>query len=151
MKKVNALLLAFVALVIISCKDDEPAPTTEAMLQGAKSGWIVTAATVSPAILGITDWYAQFDACDKDDATVFKSSTNYQIDNSVKCDSTEPAIAETGTWTLSTDKKVIQFKPTGDTAYEYNIVEISSTQLKFTQVETSNGVKYTFTITAKPK
>jgi hypothetical protein len=151
MKKTNLSLLIFVAFLILSCKDDEPAPTTESILLSAKNGWIATAATISPAVLGISDWYAQFDACDKDDVIVFKSTTNYQIDSTVKCDSAEPSILETGTWTLSADKKVIQFKPNGDTPYEFNIGEISSTQLRFYKEETIQGVKYTISVTAKPK
>lgn len=124
-------------------------------MQGATKGWVASAATISPALslggITITDVFAIFDACDKDDALIFKNATQYNIENPVKCEPTDATISESGTWSLSSDKKVIRFAPTGDSPYEANILELSDATLRATFVDQFNGVTYTTTYTFKPR
>lgn len=145
-----AVLIA-ASVFLTSCKDDEEVPSVEAQLMGAKKGWVITAGTISPAFLGITDFFSQYEDCDRDDALMFTSTTAYQVENSVKCSTSEPTISETGTWVLTSDKKTIQLKPAGDDPYEFKIVEVSASLLIVTQSDVLNGVTYTSRITFRPK
>lgn len=155
MKKLLILLLVVFAF---SCKKDDPAPapTSEQLLVASKNGWIITAATINPAIVlggtSITDLYTQFEACDKDEVLIFKTSTTYQEENPIKCDPSENAIAESGTWTISSDKTIINFKPSGDDAYEGKIVTLTATALTLTtDFDPGTGIKYKLTLSYKAK
>jgi len=152
MNKLKSLLwVVLFATVAFSCSDDDDVTlSTSASLTSASKGWVVSAATISPAFLGITDWYAQLEACDQDDATIFTSDGKYKIESTVKCDSTEPTIIETGTWTLSSDNKVLSMT-TGSDVTESTIVEANAGTIKVTQTDELNGVKYTLTMTMTPK
>jgi hypothetical protein len=151
------LLPAFLMVaVLFACGDDDPKPkTTEEILQGATRGWVATAATVSPAlVLGtttITDLFSLIDACDKDDVLIFSSATNYSVENPVKCEVSDPTILETGTWSLSSDKKTIRFAPSTISSYEATIVEATDAVLRLNFLEVLNGVNYTTTYTFKPR
>jgi hypothetical protein len=151
MKHLKTLSMAIAAAFFSSCNDNETVLTTEFLLTEAAKGWITTSLTVTPALGGTTDLYSQFQNCDRDDATVFKSATNYQIENTIKCQATEQFIPESGTWILSSDKKVIQFKPSNGNPYEFFIVKLSFTELIATIVQNYNGTNYTFKVTMKPK
>ena len=154
MKKQFALSL--IILVFGCTKKEDPEPTRDQLLVNAKSGWIITATTISPGIdyggTVITDFYTQFDACDKDENLIFNSSGKYQEENPVKCDASEPSIAESGTWILTSDKSIINFKPNGDTPYEGKIVALSAIGLTLsTDFDPGTGIKYKLTITYKAK
>lgn len=154
MKKFIAAV--WVVVVMVSCGDDDPKPkTTEELLQGATRGWVTTSVTISPALsfggTSITDLFSILDACDKDDVVIFTSGTNYSIENPQKCEASEPTIWESGTWTLSADKKTIRFVPTGDSPYELQIQELTESTLRGTVVEAINGVNYTLTQTLQPR
>ncbi len=154
LKKVLALVL--IVLAFGCSKKEDPEPTRDQLLVNAKSGWIITAATIAPGIdyngTAITDLYTQFDACDKDENLIFKSSGKYQEENPVKCDPTEPAIAESGTWTMTSDKSIINFKPDGDTAYEGKIGSLTTAGLTLSMdFDPGTGIKYKLTLTYKVK
>jgi Lipocalin-like domain len=146
------LVMVILAIVALSCKDDDnDALSTETMLSVEK-GWKITAHTIDPAYpLGngttISNWYAQYEDCEKDDVLIFVAAGTYRSENPVKCDNTEPSIRESGNWTLSSDKKTLKFSPTGDTQYEVTLASIDKTTLKITFADTDDGVKYTNTIT----
>jgi hypothetical protein len=154
MKKI--LFSIFVGCLLISCGDDDPKPkTTEELLQGATKGWVATAATVNPPLLlggtSITDLFSLLDDCDKDEVLIFSSATNYSAENPVKCEVAEPTILESGTWSLSSDKKTVRFVPTGFSPYEANLIEVTETSLRMSFLEVLNGVTYTATYTFKPR
>jgi len=120
------------------------------MLTG--KSWKLTAVTVSPAmtILGvsITDWYAQLDACEQDNITYFKTGGTYTIEEgATKCDSSDPQVYDTGTWTFNSDETILVLTSTGGTPESCNITSISSSSIKITYQETYSSVKYTFTVT----
>lgn len=146
------VVVAILAAVAFSCSDDDSESiSVSAALTGASKGWIVTAATISPAFLGVSDLYAQYDACDKDDATFFTSDGKYKIENTVKCDASEGAILETGTWTLTSDNKVLKMTDSSSDSEEFNVAEATTSTLKVNQVVESGGVKYTISLTMTAK
>jgi len=136
------LLLAFAA-----CKKDSLSKTD--MLTDA-SGWKMTALTTDPAFVNpitgtqITDLYAQFDACDKDDITTFNSNGTYVSDEgATKCDPSDPQTTS-GTWLLSADENTITVD-----GESWTIVELSKSTMKVSYpfVDDSAGITYTWTAT----
>lgn len=151
MRKIVSGSLVFLVLFIAGCNKDDDPPTPEQLLTAAQSGWITIAFTIQASGGSPQDVYAQYQDCDKDDAVVFVSDGKYRIENPIKCDNSESAILESGTWTLTSDKKTLHFVPTGDSPYDATIVELTATQLKVT-VQVQIGIStYTGTITSKPK
>jgi hypothetical protein len=144
--KLNCLkLLTLVAIfALASCsKDDDP--STVELLKSDK-GWILTALVTDPAydIFGtqVTDLYAQFEACAKDDLYFFQDDNKYLFDEgATKCDPTDPQ-TDTGTWLLSTDEKVMTVD-----GESWDIIEINKNTLKVKYVYSEGGLNYTWTST----
>jgi hypothetical protein len=148
MKKFS-LLLIFSALILVafSCKKDKSESNTDKL---TGKYWIATAITIDPAInLGgtqISDWYAQMDACEKDNLQKFDKNGIYTFDEGAsKCDVADPQTT-TGTWAFNTDETVISVTDV-DGTYSYTIIDLSSSTCKFKYSEVFNSITYTFTVT----
>jgi hypothetical protein len=150
------LLLSSVLLT--NCKKDEkepeptPAPvvlTNTQKLTG--KNFKMTALTVNPGInIGfavLTDLYAQFEACDKDDLLTFNTNGTYADDEGgSKCDPADPQTT-TGTWVWSTNETVLTITETGSTPSSITIVTNDGTTLKGTYSEVIDSITYVFTVT----
>lgn len=142
MKKL-LFILSFVMLFVSACKEDK---TNKELL--TDTDWQITAWTVSPAILGITDWYANLEPCEKDDSFSFNSDGTATIDEgATKCEVSDPQTS-TGTWTLNADETMVTIVDDGITQ-EWEIVDLTSDLLKIKWVNTDvdSGLTFTFTIT----
>ena len=141
------LLPLMVVLAMASCKKDDPT-TTELLIDA--DGWILVSMTVDPPIVdpitgtSITDFYAQMDACDKDDITIFQDNGTYIIDEgATKCDPNDPQ-TETGTWVLSADEKTITID--GE-SWTIESLTKNSMRVTFPFHEPYTGITYTMTAT----
>lgn len=141
------LLPLMVVLAMASCKKDDP--TTTELLTNSK-GWILVSLTTDPAIVdpitgtNITDLYAQQDACDKDDITIFQDNGTYIADEgATKCDPSDPQ-TDTGTWVLSTDEKTITVD--GE-SWTIESISKSSLRITFPFADPYTGITYTWTAT----
>lgn len=148
MKKMRIGLLTIFALVLLigACKKDEKS-TTELLVDHQ---WRITAFTSDPAVdwtgtgVLVTDVFSQFEACEKDDLTIFKSGGVVNFDEgAIKCDPSNPQ-TETGTWALSADEKTLTVE--GDS---YEIVTLNENTLKIKYLEDPGPgfPKYTYTVT----
>lgn len=158
MKKLTLILMVAALAFATSCKKDEdsnsPAPTsskskTEKLTARA---WKVTARTISPAInvngTMVTDLHALDDECDKDDLYKFKIDKTFTLEEgATKCDPADPQIYGTGTWAFNADETQLILTYAGIGTSTSNILEVTETTAKLSQVETSNGVQYTTTTT----
>jgi hypothetical protein len=151
-------LVAFLVLIVAACGEDDPKLSVEELLTKPSNGWIQTSVLVTiPGTTTKVDVYSDPDyadvylACDKDDAVVFKADGKYSVENSVKCDNTEPAQLETGTWKLSSDQKTVTFTPAGGDVYSASILEISETEMKVDITLEFGSTPISATITMKPK
>lgn len=148
MKKLIPVLC--VVVLLASC-DKEVPPTPSEILASPAKGWTYSEYKVTRGALTV-DYLVGSDDCDIDELTVFKSDGTYRIENPVKCDSTEPAVWEEGTWTLTNNNGTLTFTPTGDAPYSVTIVEITATQVKITTtVDLGGGQSGTASITVVPK
>ena len=141
------LLPLMVVLAMASCKKDDPSTT---QLLTDPDGWILVAMTVDPPIVdpitgtSITDFYAQMDACDKDDITIFQDNGTYITDEgATKCDPNDPQ-TQTGTWVLSADEKTITVD--GE-SWTIESLSKSSMRVTFPFNEPYTGITYTMSAT----
>ena len=146
-------LLGLALALIMSfsgCKKDEDNPSRRAMLTAGNGTWKLTALTVDPALPGpggttVSNIYAQFNDCTKDDVSIFLSTNNTyrEEEGATKCSQTDPQIIRTGTWTLSSDEKNLNITA-GGTATEIAITSMSGSELKGTFRETDAGITFTY-------
>lgn len=151
MKKITLSLLIALSVILYSCKDetdDQPQPNTSNFsLTGTT--WVVTAATVDPPIdffgVEISDLYAEYDDCDKDDLTIFDSDSTYTSDEgATKCDPDDPQTIGTGTWSISADKKTLTMDDEVFTIQSMTSAKMVVTYPYYDETEDKN---YTFTFT----
>jgi hypothetical protein len=130
-----------VASLFTSCKKDED---RTALLVG--KNWKLSALTVDPAIdffgVQISDLYAQFETCDKDDILTFEAGGTLTFDEGAsKCDSSEPQTIA-GTWAFNTDETILTVD-----GIDWKIKSISGSKLVVSYEEDllGTGVKNTIT------
>ena len=148
----SALLFLALATLNSSCRKENAAQ----MLAGKKSQktWSLKSATISPAIningALVTDYFAQLDPCERDDLFIFKTSGKFSYEEgSTKCNSSDPQVQETGTWTLSNNDTILSLRDDSGNSIEYNITLLTSSELIYTTSKRINGVNYTITFTWK--
>ena len=121
-----------------SCSKDEDSPeevaktTTEYLTAG---NWKTTAMTISPGLnfggVEITDFYAQFEACEKDDLTKFNTDGTITDDEgATKCDPNDPQTTNDGTWVLSADNSSVTIGYPDEDPITMNIVQLDGSVFK---------------------
>lgn len=122
-----------------SCKDDEDSPSRKEILTGAT--WTVSARTSA----GIPD---TLEDCEKDDRFTFNTNgTIVSNEGAVKCD-TSDAQTRSGTWSLSSDEKVLTLTEDG-LSIPLTITSISKSQVKVSFADPIFGIQGTQTWDAK--
>ena len=155
--KYLSLLLILFSLIAISCSkdDDDPAnqsaKTTKEYLTAGN--WKTTAMTISPGIsfggVTITDFFAQFPACTKDDLVLFNSNGTITDDEGpTKCDPNDPQTTTEGSWSLNSDNTILTITYPGEPAMSLTISTINDTTLTgtYTLVEDLGNGLLTYTI-----
>lgn len=107
-KYVYTLLVVLSAgLFIISCKKDGPHKSSIDLL--TQRSWKIVADEERIGNTGNwTDNFSSYSACEKDDETVFRLNSTYEINEGLtKCNANDPQVYQTGTWTFnSTDATI---------------------------------------------
>ncbi len=149
----GALLLA--ASVFSGCKKEENPSKTE-MISG--KNWKMTAATISPGRPNptgggaITNLYNSLNDCDKDDIYRFEKAMTYTLDEgSTKCATTNPQVIEAGTWSWASNETIVRLLPTGGTASELNVDELTSSKLRVRFTQVRSGVPHEISATYEPR
>lgn len=158
MKTKILLGLTILSLLFIgSCKDkddDNSGPAKTKTENLCSSPWITTSMTISPAInIGgtqISDWFAQFDACEKDDKMKYESNkTGIYDEGATKCSASDPQ-TEPFTWSFDlTETKLTQDGETFDIAQLDGSTLILKAYYDGDEVGGTPGVQYTLTMTMK--
>jgi hypothetical protein len=144
------------ALALTSCKDKDkteiPAPAGSALF--ADKSWKLQSITFNPAF----DWNEDgvldkdlvdlLEECDRDDLLIFKKSgkivSNY---GAKKCDPTEPAEEEDGSWTYDDTAKKLSIDQDG--LQVWSILENSGNTLKLRYVVPDVSPELSLTMTLK--
>jgi hypothetical protein len=156
MKKVK-LTFMFISLAyvyaLVGCNSDKAvAPSFDTQLLTIPNGWKISAATISPALGGVTDYLQILPDCGEDNLTFFKKDGSYKIDEgSTKCDPSDPQSIE-GTWSFVSAKNLLVFTPANpdDFALPLTIVSLSSTSFVYTSQLDLLGQNYTIKATLVP-
>lgn len=151
------LPLALAALVFTTAcnKDDEDQPAGKTDLLTAKS-WVLKAITVSPAYdwfgngSPITDIYAIFPACSKDDFVTFLKDGKAILDEGQeKCFEEDPQKRQ-ATWTFQSNETIISITEDGETQ-QWDVVKLTATEMVVDYSIVDDGENYTFTATYRTK
>ncbi|MFM9840376.1 MAG: hypothetical protein ACKVOQ_19070 [Cyclobacteriaceae bacterium] len=156
MKKVK-FHFVFISLAylftLLGCDSSKVAPSFDTQLLAIPNGWKISAATISPALNGVTDYYSKIlPDCGKDNLMFFKKDGSYKTDEgSTKCDPSDSQSIE-GTWSFITAKNLLAFTPTNpdDFALALTIVSLTSTSFVYTSQLDLLGQNYTIKVTLVP-
>ena len=151
------LLLALVSTVFLtSCSDDDEEVKSKTELLTA-SGWKLTEFTVNPAFDYDNDGTTETNllpfvpACSQDDLTIYNADKTYAEDEGgSKCDTNDPQVFETGTWTFNGDETTLtKTKTNSTTAESFTITELTENSFKYTETVTdpNDNITYTFSST----
>ncbi|MDQ8003678.1 MAG: lipocalin family protein [Pedobacter sp.] len=163
MKKLIYLLIS-ASILLNSCAKDTyyiPAPDINETGGGASSKalentkWKLTAET--SLIEGDGPNYTrndflEYDECELDDIVIYKPNSIVAMDQGAeKCFSSDPQLADVGTWTLSADQKTLTIKGTDgnvfDLTFKATVLQLDATTLKYQYFYIINNVKTTTTST----
>jgi hypothetical protein len=146
------LFLSF-SFLFFRCSDDDTPTTPADLLLGS---WGITGDSWTPAydVYGtgqpISDAYAFYDACEKDNIYIFKASNIGELnEGAAKCDVADPQSIPFS-YLLKTNNTQLNISITeqGITiGLDFDIVQLDATTLKLKTTTTENGVAYTNTQT----
>ena len=131
MKQLSLLFLG--ALALGSCKknDNSPASPSKTDLLTAKN-WRVSADTRTTIVNGqpvVTDAYATYPACDRDDFYKFNSDNLVVRDEGLfKCNAST-AQTLVGPWSFNSDETQLRYLPLGYSTRPNEIIELSASKL----------------------
>lgn len=112
-------------ILISSCKDDETTPSKRPLLVGQQ--WT----TVRYEMDGkdITD---DRDVCEVDNTTTFFGDGTFIDDiGDIPCEALETDV--NGTWEFKANETIISLRPAGESAADWNLVELTNTTLKISR------------------
>jgi hypothetical protein len=134
--KIASIFIILIAFSISCKKVERPAPriTNEDLIKGR---WLITGSDINPGFFDstgnyITDLYATYDPCMKDDITVFtKDNKSYVEQGALTCLYPD---RDTATVSFNTNKTGFYLHLFGTTnnGYLYEILQLDSHILKFT-------------------
>ncbi|OWY21102.1 hypothetical protein C7N43_13965 [Sphingobacteriales bacterium UPWRP_1] len=137
----------FVALLLLfgACQTEK---TNTEILTG--NTWRIIAWTVSPPILGITDWYANSLPCETDNLYSFATNGTATIDEGpAKCNTTDPQ-TNTGSWAFNTAETQLTLVSEGITqVWEIDELTNSLMKIRYTMEDNTSGTSHVHSITFK--
>jgi hypothetical protein len=145
-------MMGIVLMVFNGCRKDSddavsPAsPTTTQML--TEKPWRLTASTISPAMMGMTDLFSMMPSCELDNTLKFNSDASkslVQDEGATKCNSMDPQQVS-GSWQLNIAETevVVNLNSQSDT---YALQSISTSSLRVAVTTVMSGTTYTITNT----
>lgn len=138
----NLIIIVVLIFAFSSCKkeDKTPAKTKTELLTAHY--WKLTALTVDPPLLTVTNLYAQMSPCTKDDIQKYNTNNTVIYDEGpTKCDPADPQTT-TASWNFNSTETII----TEDGENE-NVLNLTENELKLSYELTDNGITYVVTAT----
>jgi len=131
-------------------KDPDPTPVVSTQTNTERltgKNFKMTAATIDPSILGVTDYYSQLPDCQKDDLIRFDTPNIFKSDEGATKCNTNDVQTKTGTWVWSTDETIITVTRSGEDPQSWTVLINDGTTLKVKYTEKINATNYTLTAT----
>ena len=125
-----------ISLAFVSCDKDEDEDSNKTTSEYLRAGfWKTTAMTIDPGVnvggVTLTDFFAQLEACTKDDLIKFNSDGSITDDEgATKCDVNDPQTTTEGSWVLSADNKMLTISYPGDDDISLTITTINDNTLQ---------------------
>lgn len=129
----KVLFLILLTTLTFSCKKEKDLTKTEIITQ---KPWKITAHTISPPIdypgFGvISDFYALYYDCMKDDIWVFKPAGTYTMEEgATKCSPTDPTVWDMGTWSFNSDETVLTTSSSITGLSEYDLIKLTTSVME---------------------
>jgi len=132
MKKITLMALALAFLIVSSCKKEETKSETKSKteLLTAKA-WKITAQTINPGVVvspnlpAVTDLFALYGPCQKDDTEKYNTGgTGVSDEGASKCDPTDPQ-SENFTWSFINNETQLK-----NDDQVFNIIQLDASTLK---------------------
>ncbi|TLV00871.1 lipocalin-like domain-containing protein [Dyadobacter luticola] len=145
----NYLLMFALVAGIFACSKDSDDPTPQP--DSVEGKWKISAITVDPAQNGITDFLAFLEAATGNkclSSIVFDFKSNGTIDGTVPAGCTDEGddiVDDKSTWKVIGNK--IQLTDGTDVS-EYDLT-VTKTEMRWSQMQTDNGVSYKLTLVFK--
>jgi len=150
MKKLFFLSLLFIVILAGCKKDDDVKASVEAQLTEPKNGWVFTSMK-----FGDFDFISLLDACEKDNALIFTSDGKFTIADNTTCEAGDPAIIESGTWSLNSDKTELTINSSDEDGTHYVVQKLSisgdTLNGEISDKDPDSGLTITTTIVMKKK
>jgi hypothetical protein len=149
MKKLFIPVL-FIA-VLVGCKDDDVKLDVKATLTGASKGWLFESIKVN-GVEAIDSFIS--DTCDKDNSVIFASDGTFtEVGNETKCDSSEPATLDSGSWSLNSDNTELTISSSDSDGFNLVLKKLSVTATNITgeYSESGGGLTIIANVTMKKK
>jgi len=154
MKNLKSLVWVLSALFLISaCKDD---PTNTELLTDHQ--WKLTSLTVAPPVpfngSSISDFYSQYEDCDKDDLVIFEAGGQVKFDEgSTKCSNSDDQVIS-AVWAFDTTESSVSITDAGQTD-TWEIKTLNENTLSVTVnltdvIDLADGISYVGTATYEP-
>jgi len=144
--------MGIVLMTFSACKkdsDEAPSPANPTRTEMLTSkAWKLTASTISPAIMGMTDLYAVMATCELDNTLKFNSDASkslVQDEGASKCSSMDPQQVS-GNWQLNAAETEVMVSLSSQTD-TYTLLTISTSSLRVSYGTVINGSMYTITDT----
>ena len=146
--KPQILLTCMALFLLVSCaKEKPPAPKAKTKTEMLTTHyWKMSAATIDPPLVvggtPISDWYAQMDACEKDNIYKYNANgTTVADEGATKCDPADPQ-TELETWSFNSTETIIT-----ENGSDAKLLNLTDNELKMSLVENIDGINYTLTVT----
>ncbi|HYG03357.1 MAG TPA: lipocalin family protein [Chryseosolibacter sp.] len=120
--KRSLLIGSLVAILFISCKEDEPAPSKTPLL-------VATSWEVVSYEIGGGDGTLEVDECETDNIYTFSSDGSFLVQTGeLKCDETETDAG--GSWNFEANESILSMRFPGEEASDWEILELSENSLR---------------------
>lgn len=144
-KLISLLLLAFAALVVLSCKKNKDTATTKTRTELLTTGtWKYTASVITPAYdyygdgNAVTDIFSIMKPCEKDDYEIYKADGIWQYkEGATMCDPSDPQ-EFSDSWRFAANEKKLFVG-----SVEHTILELTQTTLKLRYTIKEGNITYT--------
>ncbi|MPR36133.1 hypothetical protein [Salmonirosea aquatica] len=150
--------LLFVSLLTLNaCKTDKSeVKPDDGVPVFVDKKWATVSSTVSPKIdldgdgTPDEDLFAPVPDCEKDDMILMQRDGKYFLDNGEKkCNATDPASEQLGTWKYTAATKTILISDTEGNEQHWLVLESTATRLKMQNTTAIQDTNYTLTVVMK--
>ena len=161
MNKLTIVALLPLLFLLSNCQKEAvevivPPTKSELLTSGSSKIWIATSIVSDPPIpyggTVVSDLFAQYEDCEKDDIFNFRSDGSYSVEQgATKCDANSPQVLTNSKWAFNSDESLLIFTHADGDIQEATLSTLTREELQFSFLERGTDLNYKITITLNPK